>query len=100
VGTVHNERKPDHTVCIVLATDTALHHIVHAHIEHFKGQSHEIFDPRFFSANNTSWSPDSWAKAVLNINSYSRRYSIFAESTHIREYLREIETKLKNILGH
>jgi hypothetical protein len=23
-----------------------------------------------------------------------------AESTHIREYLREIETKLKNILGN
>jgi hypothetical protein len=23
-----------------------------------------------------------------------------AESTHIREYLREIKTKLKNILGH
>jgi hypothetical protein len=42
-----------------------------------KGQSHEIFDPRFFTSNNTPWSPDSWAKAVLNINSYLRRYSIF-----------------------
>jgi hypothetical protein len=42
-----------------------------------KGQSHEIFDPRFFSANNTPGSPDSWAKAVLNKNSYSRRYFIF-----------------------
>jgi hypothetical protein len=26
-----------------------------------KGQSHKIFDPRFFSANSTSGSPDSWA---------------------------------------
>jgi hypothetical protein len=42
-----------------------------------KGQSHEIFDPRFFSANSSPGSPDSWAKAILNINSYSRRYSIF-----------------------
>jgi hypothetical protein len=48
-------------------------------MSHFtlKGQSHEISDPRFFSANNTPGAPDSWAKAVLNINSYSQRYSIF-----------------------
>jgi hypothetical protein len=26
-----------------------------------KGQCHEIFDPRFFSLNCTSGSPDSWA---------------------------------------
>jgi hypothetical protein len=32
-----------------------------------KGQYHEIFDPRFFSANNTPGSPDSWVKAVSNI---------------------------------
>jgi hypothetical protein len=39
-----------------------------------KGQSHEIFDPRFFSANNTPGSPDSRAKAVL------KRYTfVFAE---------------------
>jgi hypothetical protein len=46
-------------------------------VQDLKGQSHEIFDPRFFSANITPGSLDSWAKAVLNINSYSRRYSIF-----------------------
>jgi hypothetical protein len=41
-----------------------------------KGQSHEIFHPQFFSSINTPRHPDSWAKAVSNINSYSRRYSI------------------------
>jgi hypothetical protein len=41
------------------------------------GQSHEIFDPRFFSTISTPGSPESWAKAVLDIKSYSRRYSIF-----------------------
>jgi hypothetical protein len=41
-----------------------------------KGQSHEIFDPQFFSSINTPGPPDSWVKAVSNINSYSRRYSI------------------------
>jgi hypothetical protein len=42
-------------------------------IEALKGQSHEIFDPWFFSLNG---SPDSWAKAVLNIDSNSRSNSI------------------------
>jgi hypothetical protein len=41
-----------------------------------KGQSHEIFDPRFFSLNGTSGSFDSWAKAVLNIDSNWRSNSI------------------------
>jgi hypothetical protein len=40
------------------------------------GQSHEIFDPRFFSFNCTPESPDSWAKTVLHIDWNSRRYSI------------------------
>jgi hypothetical protein len=36
------------------------------------------FWPSVFSpANNTPESPDSWAIAVSNINSYSWRYSIF-----------------------
>jgi hypothetical protein len=48
--------------------DTVLK-IVTKYVTNLKGQSHEIFDPRFFSANNTPGSPDSWAKAVLNINS-------------------------------
>jgi hypothetical protein len=39
----------------------------------FKGQCHEIFDPLFFSLNCTPGCPDSWAKAVLNIDSNSRR---------------------------
>jgi hypothetical protein len=43
---------------------------------HLKGQSHEIFDPRFCSLNCTPGSPDSWAKMVLHIDSNSRRYSI------------------------
>jgi hypothetical protein len=34
-----------------------------------KGQSHEIFDPWFFSLNGTPGCPDSWANAVLNIDS-------------------------------
>jgi hypothetical protein len=34
-----------------------------------KGQSHKIFDHRFFSLNGTPGSHDSWAKAVLNIDS-------------------------------
>jgi hypothetical protein len=45
-------------------------------IPFLKGQSHEIFDPRFFSSINTYGPPDLWVKAVSNINSYSRRYSI------------------------
>jgi hypothetical protein len=40
------------------------------------GQSHEIFDPRFFSLNGTPGCPDLWAKAVLNTDSNSRRNSI------------------------
>jgi hypothetical protein len=39
-----------------------------------KGQSHEIFYPRFFFGKQYSWSPDSWAKAVLNLNSFLRIY--------------------------
>jgi hypothetical protein len=41
-----------------------------------KRQSHEIFDPRFYSLNGTPGSPDSWAKAVLNIDSNWRSNSI------------------------
>jgi hypothetical protein len=43
---------------------------------YLKGQSHEIFDPWFFSLNATPRSPDSWANAVLNIGSNSRSNSI------------------------
>jgi hypothetical protein len=43
---------------------------------YLKGQSHEIFDPWFFSLNITPESPDSWAKAVLNIDLNSRSNSI------------------------
>jgi hypothetical protein len=39
---------------------------------YLKGPCHEIFDPQFFSSINTPGPPDSWAKAVSNINSYSR----------------------------
>jgi hypothetical protein len=39
---------------------------------HLKGQPHEIFNPRFFSLNNTPGSPDSWAKSVLNIDLHWR----------------------------
>jgi hypothetical protein len=39
-----------------------------------KGQPHEIFDLWFFSSNNTPGSTDSWASAVSNIDSYSRRF--------------------------
>jgi hypothetical protein len=45
---------------------TCLHFSQHI----LKGQSHEIFDPWFFSLNGTPGSP-----AVLNIDSNSRRYS-------------------------
>jgi hypothetical protein len=41
-----------------------------------KGQSHEIFDPWFFSLNATPGSSDSWAKVGLNIDSNSRSNSI------------------------
>jgi hypothetical protein len=40
---------------------------------HLKGQSHEIFDTRLFILNGT---PDSWAKAVLNIESNWQSNSI------------------------
>jgi hypothetical protein len=43
-----------------------------------KGTVSRDFRPSvFFGKQYPSGSPDSWAKAVLNINSYSRRYSIF-----------------------
>jgi hypothetical protein len=42
-----------------------------------KGQCHEIFDTRFFSSNNTSWAPDSRAKAFLNSASNLPRYDRF-----------------------
>jgi hypothetical protein len=42
-------------------------------VNYLKGQSHKIFDPR--SLNGTPGSPDSWAKAVLNIDSNSRSNS-------------------------
>jgi hypothetical protein len=44
-------------------------------LQTLKRQSHEIFDPRFFSLNCTPGSPESWAKTVLHIDSNSRRYS-------------------------
>jgi hypothetical protein len=43
---------------------------------HLKGQSHKVFDPRFFSLKCTPGSPDSWAKTVLHIDSNSRIYLI------------------------
>jgi hypothetical protein len=46
------------------------------HLKSLKRQSQDIFDPRFFSLNGTPGGPDSWAKAVLNIDSNSRRNSI------------------------
>jgi hypothetical protein len=41
-----------------------------------KVQSHELSDPRNFSANNTLGSPDSRDEAVSNTDSYLRRYLI------------------------
>jgi hypothetical protein len=41
-----------------------------------KGQSHEIFHPCFFLLDGTPGTPDSLAKAVLNIDSNSRSNSI------------------------
>jgi hypothetical protein len=46
-----------------------------AQVSTLKGQSHEIFDLWFFFFNCTPGSPDSWAKAVSNIDSYLRSYS-------------------------
>jgi hypothetical protein len=57
-----------------------------------KGQSHEIFDPRFFSLNCTPGSPDLWAKKVLHIDSNSRRYSIKFDDENRLELLREFES--------
>jgi hypothetical protein len=45
-----------------------------------KGQCHEIFDPRFFSSNNTPWAPDSEAKAFLNSVTNSPRYDRFSNA--------------------
>jgi hypothetical protein len=50
--------------------------LVQIFILKLKGQCHEIFDPQFFSSINTPGPPDSWVKAVSNINSYSQRYLI------------------------
>jgi hypothetical protein len=40
-----------------------------------KGPSHEIFDLRFFSSNNSIWTLDPRVKAFLHMASCSRRYS-------------------------
>jgi hypothetical protein len=54
-------------------------------MDSLKGQSHEIFDPRFFSLNCTPGSTDSWAKTVLHIDSNSRRYLIkFDDENRLR----------------
>jgi hypothetical protein len=45
-----------------------------------KGPCHEIFDPRFFSSNNTPWAPDSRTKAFLNSASNSPRYDRFSNA--------------------
>jgi hypothetical protein len=49
-------------------------------LEALKGKCHEIFDPRFFSSNNTPWAPDSRAKAFLNSASNSPRYNRFSNA--------------------
>jgi hypothetical protein len=47
-----------------------------ARISYLKGQYHEIFDPLILLLNGTPGCPDFMAKAVLNIDSNSRRNSI------------------------
>jgi hypothetical protein len=47
---------------------------------HIKGTFSRDFRPSVFSSINTPGPPDSWAKAVSNINPYSRRYSILSSS--------------------
>jgi hypothetical protein len=69
-----------------------------------KGQSHEIFDPRFFVLNCTPGSPDSWAKTVLHLDSNSRSYSrtnIDSALCRIaRSRLPAVRSKIKFIVWH
>jgi hypothetical protein len=46
-------------------------------IGRLKGKVSRDFRPSFFSLNGTPGSPDSWAKAVLNIDLNWRSNSIF-----------------------
>jgi hypothetical protein len=65
------------------------------HLLKLKGKSHEILDP-IFSLNGTPGFPDSWAKAVLNIDSNSQRNSIrFFAKLKILFYCHE-EGKITN----
>jgi hypothetical protein len=51
------------------------------------GQCHEIFDPWFFSSNNTPLAPDSWAKAFLNSALNSPRYDGFSNAKIVHAML-------------
>jgi hypothetical protein len=81
---------------LILYNVSFLTRTVHLHklLLTLKGQSHEIFDPRFFSLNGTPGCPDSWAKAVFNIDSNSRRNSILFDYKNrlraMRHYLESI----------
>jgi hypothetical protein len=66
---------------------------------HLKGQSHEIFDPRFFSLNGTPGFPDSWAKAVLNIDSNRRsNLNLFDAKNRLRVMPLSVKFKSKIFL--
>jgi hypothetical protein len=57
-----------------------------------KGQSHKIFDPRFFSLIGIPGSPDSWAKAGLNIDSNWRSNSIRFDAENRLRAMRRVAT--------
>jgi hypothetical protein len=65
-------------------------------VTYLKGPCHEIFDPQFSSSNNTSYGPDSWAKAVSNMASNSPRKSSKMEIIKIG-FRRLIETAEANM---
>jgi hypothetical protein len=62
------------TLAVILSPEYTIY--IWRNAQPLKGQCREIFGPRYFSLNGSPGSPDSWAKAVLNIDSNSRRNSI------------------------
>ena len=69
-------------------------------ISALKGQSHEIFDPQFFSSFEPIWTPDKQAKVFSNSVTISLTYSNFSmESTDSAQYHTE-QSKKNLILEH
>jgi hypothetical protein len=74
VNTVQVHKERIRQLCVIFAERVAVFfHCFLKFFTLFKGTVARDFRPLVFSSNSTPGSIDSWAKAVSNIDSYSRR---------------------------